>query len=340
VVIILATVSCGVVIGLAIAETAVRLLHLAPGITKVEVNLKHGQFIESENRILKYIPKPGSPGINAYGIRDYDYPLEKPPHTFRIVVLGDSIGFGYCNDSESLALPDIFPKVLECLLQDSRADGRQAYEVINLSVSGYDTIQEVEFLVQKGLALHPDLVIVAYSLNDEWDSSLELLRLKDKRSELLLAPAGRYLFRVFMRSHLFRLGWMSIRSLNRKKWESLGRTRDMDRPLRGFQRLQSLARLHGFKVLVVIFPLFQDFDHYLYLDGHRRAAQRAEAAGFFVLDLLDDFRRESKGNFRALQGRCVREHPDEKGHAVAARSIYHFLISSGMVPESRAIPVR
>ena len=32
--------------------------------------------------------------INSQGLRDYDYPMEKAPAIFRIIILGDSVTFG------------------------------------------------------------------------------------------------------------------------------------------------------------------------------------------------------------------------------------------------------
>ena len=62
-----------------------------------------------------------------------------------------------------------FVKVLE---QDLNADhGRDTrYEVMNFGVKGYDTTQELATLREVALGLDPDLVIVAYFLNDVGDT--------------------------------------------------------------------------------------------------------------------------------------------------------------------------
>ena len=142
-----------------LTESIVRLLGLAPEITRIQVDMEHGSFESSLNPVLRYIPKPNSPGINSYGIRDREYSIKKPEGVFRIVVIGDSVGYGFCNDKEVLDVEHLFSKQLERGLQ-----GQKSFpiEVINLCVSGYDTLQEVEFLYQKGLALKPDLVLVAW----------------------------------------------------------------------------------------------------------------------------------------------------------------------------------
>jgi hypothetical protein len=56
---------------------------------------------------------------------------------------------------------DIFSKRLE-----RRLNGRGPYEVINFGVNGYNTAQELATFREVAAAFHPDLVIVAYVLND------------------------------------------------------------------------------------------------------------------------------------------------------------------------------
>ncbi len=122
---------------LLVAEMALRLLGVAPGVTRLQVDLPHGSFQSSRNAVLRYEPRPGSPGVSAYGIRDRDYDQNKPDGGLRILVIGDSVGYGFCNDREVLPLDSLFMKRLEKNLQQVES---APVEVINLSVSGYGTV--------------------------------------------------------------------------------------------------------------------------------------------------------------------------------------------------------
>jgi hypothetical protein len=93
---------------------------------------------------------------NSQGFRDGEHAVAKPPGVYRIVVIGDSVGAGLKVERTE----DTFPPLLQQMLD---ARGLKS-EVINLSVSGYNTQQEVELLRERGLAYSPDLVIVAYTL--------------------------------------------------------------------------------------------------------------------------------------------------------------------------------
>jgi lysophospholipase L1-like esterase len=306
------------------AELLLRLLGTAPGVTRLEIDLPHGSFQSSRNAVLGYEPRPGSLGVNDYGIHDHDYDLDKPEGTIRILVIGDSIGYGFCNDGEALHLDSLFMKQLEQSLQKTFP---APVEVINLCVSGYDTVQEVEFLAEKGLALDPDMVLVAYCLNDDFDASMEMQYFKQQSQFGIDSEIGQ---KVFLSSHLARLFWLSNwkpepQAPGQKQKEKVSRTE------RGFARLADMAQKEGFQPVIVVFPLFEPIEAYRWYGSHQRVAALARQFGFPALDLIGPFSEATDGDLRKLQGRCNREHPDEKGHAAAAVAIENFLKGTGLL---------
>ena len=100
---------------------------------------------------------------NSLGLRSPEVTLAKPPDTFRILVLGDSVTFGW-----SLRGEDTYASQLASLLATLRPN--QRVEVINAGVSGYGTWQELRWLQETGLALEPDVIIVQAHLNDAADN--------------------------------------------------------------------------------------------------------------------------------------------------------------------------
>lgn len=98
--------------------------------------------------------------INGRGYRGTEHPYEKTPGRTRVVIVGDSISFG-----ESIADERTFAALLE-----SR---NPKYEVVNLSVGGYGTDQELIMLQREGLRYHPDVVILGFCLfSDFTDNTL------------------------------------------------------------------------------------------------------------------------------------------------------------------------
>jgi hypothetical protein len=98
--------------------------------------------------------------INSLGFRDRkEYSLDKPPNTFRILVLGDSVTFGHGTLDDTT-----YPYLLEQQLRKWRPDVN--WEVWNLGVPGYNTGQELAYLEEIGPRARPDLVIVGFYPND------------------------------------------------------------------------------------------------------------------------------------------------------------------------------
>ncbi|MCU0862661.1 MAG: SGNH/GDSL hydrolase family protein [Planctomycetes bacterium] len=96
---------------------------------------------------------------NAQGARGPALALPKPDDVFRIVVLGDSVAFGWGVDDEVT--------FLRRLEQEWRpASGGKRLEVVNLGLPHYDTHQELASLRETGLPLQPDLVLLIYVVND------------------------------------------------------------------------------------------------------------------------------------------------------------------------------
>lgn len=97
--------------------------------------------------------------INSHGYRDLERTLEKPPGTWRIAVLGDSVTFGW-----GVRLEDVFTQRIEKRF-NQRPD-RYTYEVLNFGVPAYNTAQEVADFEAHGLAYDPDVVLLIFVDND------------------------------------------------------------------------------------------------------------------------------------------------------------------------------
>lgn len=321
---------------LVLAELAVRGLGLAPQLALIELDTRHGNFVSSDDPELRYEPAPGVAGINAYGLRDYDYSLEKPAGTQRIIVLGDSIGFGYCTWNETLRLAATFDNVLERRLREQPIT-RGAVEVINLSVSGYSTVQEVVYLQRKGLALQPDLVVVAYCMNDDvtFGESGELKLLsRDPRFADSNALARALRRNLLLRSHLVRALWFNLGLLGASEEHIRSGAGDYAARLdRDFERLRVLGAAHGFRTLVVLFPHLHHQAAGVYEDAARHliVAAVARSKGFETVDLLPIFLAASQGDLTRIAGRCHALHPDEAGHGIAAAAVFDHLASTELL---------
>lgn len=96
---------------------------------------------------------------NALGCRGPAVAMPKPADVFRVVVLGDSVVFGWGVDEQVT-----FVRRLQDEWQ-AGASGKRL-EVVNLGLPMYDTHQELASLREVGLGLAPDLVLLVYVVND------------------------------------------------------------------------------------------------------------------------------------------------------------------------------
>jgi hypothetical protein len=97
----------------------------------------------------------GRATLNARGYRGRVLSLPKPPDVTRVVVLGDSIAFGY-----GVADEEAFPYLL-----DARPNGLEA---ANLGMEGYGPGQELLVLDREGLAQQPDVVVLTVCLRNDF----------------------------------------------------------------------------------------------------------------------------------------------------------------------------
>ncbi len=97
---------------------------------------------------------------NSRGMRtDREYTEEKATNCVRIAGIGDSGIFGWCvNQGQD------YISVLESNL-NAHSSGR-LYEALNFGVPGYNSQLEVRMLKTRGLAFHPDVVVVGWCDND------------------------------------------------------------------------------------------------------------------------------------------------------------------------------
>lgn len=317
------------VLSLAVAELFVRVSGAAPKVYPIQ----RGRFRLSSNPKLGYEPAPVSyqgsekafydylGASNHLGFRDVEHALDKPPGTYRIVVLGDSIAAGLHVER----FEDTFPPILQELL---RAQGLPA-EVISLAVSGYNTQQEVEMLKARGLAYDPDLVLLAYSLSarEHVDGDILKTLIEDARKKggIPHARANPWL----VESALYRLVRYRVLAPREPVAGDPQKYLDMvsgDTVAEYFGVLRDLAKAHGFDVLVAVFPRFaHNFHAYPFAAKHELARQLAAGNGFHYLDLIDPLNACRDRSPEPIEVDPF--HPSAYGHRCAAEALSHAILT-------------
>lgn len=92
---------------------------------------------------------------NALGLRDDELAATKNENEIRILLIGDSVVAGF-----EVQRQQTLEFQLQTLLQQRFPEKK--IEVINAGVRGYGTDQELLYLIKRGLALHPDVVVLGF----------------------------------------------------------------------------------------------------------------------------------------------------------------------------------
>ena len=304
---------------------------------------------------LKYELTPGAYGslsdtdtkINSQGFRGPE-PSSSPPGQ-RVVILGDSIAFG-----NFMTWEDTFSNQIQQRLHSENRD----VGVLNFGVGGYDILQEVALLEIRGLKYDPDLVVVAYCLNDISIASTSLEHIEWRRSQersfLYRSRLAQFVStniekiklrkwlshmnqpEVFHREYERQIDAISedeVELLNLMKnaprWPSTTWYGDRDRVGRlrfAFSRLASISRENDFPVVVMIVPLLiGDAGTYTHRTAHRIVEMEARRAGFDTIDLTDAFMRAGVGTLKTDFGDII--HPNKRGHAIMADLLSEYVVS-------------
>jgi len=255
--------------------------------------------------------------VNSQGYRDLERARPKPEGVRRAVCIGDSFTWGV-----SVLFDDAWPQRVERLLARERGE---RWEAVNLGEPGLNAVQEASRLASEGFGYGPDVVVVAYVLNDSEDeTAAEARRAADWVDEQRRGPS----VSLLDRSALVRLVRTRVRATleNRRRIDGFRSMYADDyagwvAARKALRTMGGLCRERGVPLVVAVFPLFGNplDERYPFADVHAKVAQAAAEAGAKVVDLLP--------LYRGLDWRLLvvdgadDEHPNEIAHRIAAQAI-------------------
>lgn len=249
--------------------------------------------------------------INALGLRERDIDHPRPPGVRRVLMLGDSLIFGWGVAAEATT-----SRRLEATLNQRDPGGR--WQVINAGVGNYNTRTEVRYLLAEGLRYDPEVVVLGYFVNDAeedprdegdvWSRHLaSYVYLGNRLDALARGVTGRGGWRDYYRS-LYRddaPGWRGAREALRE----LGR-RCAERRLR---------------CVVADQPELHALDPYPFTAESARVERAAADAGLAYLDLRPALRGLAP---HALWVSPQDAHPNALADARYAEALARYLLEA------------
>jgi lysophospholipase L1-like esterase len=266
--------------------------------------------------------------INSHGLRSPETTYEKPPGTFRILNLGDSVTMGWGTREE-----DTYGQQLEELLNGQIGDHGH-YEVINAGVPGWNLENELAYLQAEGLKYEPDLILLDITLANDIKGKSALLA--DHQPALIKWLRSNTYFWPFL---TVQLRWMQARAQNRDRIDVIDPPTSPDKYfpsdpkaaqwMEFWSQVSSINRLASEKdipVVLILSPLeFQVIDESYPTLPQELLKAKAMEAGIPVVDPLPAFRQaclEKPSGACHLEDRYlfadVWMHPSAEGHKLIA----------------------
>lgn len=255
--------------------------------------------------------------INSHGFRDYEYSVEKPRNTTRIICLGDSYSFGH-----GVNINETYAKVLERKLNAEKSSESTRYEVHNFGMPGYNTLQEIELLKTRALRFEPDIVTIYINGDDYRPPSWERVPPNSttiKLSELLMRQ--KFHAAGWAGEQLWRYEETRLDKIDAEQNEAQeNREKSRLRILSPLKELYNISTVHNFTVVIITHRDWPFFDDILNISSSKNwtlveLGKVNEEAGYSA---GEEFRIVPKDN-----------HPNATGHRVIGNALFSALTSVG-----------
>ncbi|MCP5058390.1 MAG: hypothetical protein GY937_16935 [bacterium] len=250
--------------------------------------------------------------INATGQRGREFARPKPDRTFRILMLGDSLTFGWGVEREHT--------VVERLASRLKGGGSDLdYEVVNAGVGNYNAAMSSRWMQARGMAFDPDLVVFNYSFND---AEATPRRMGGGLAEWSYAY-------VYFRG---RLGEVTRRIVGGEDWSTYYRDLYEDDAI-GWREAQEqiglltlFCREQAIPMVLVNYPELHELDPYPLNDVSNKILALSRRLDLPYLDLLHTLRNERPQELWITPGD---PHPNAYADGLIADAIFGFLRDGG-----------
>jgi lysophospholipase L1-like esterase len=246
---------------------------------------------------------------NEAGLRDR--PIDpKAESEFRVLMLGDSLVFGWGVEQEK-----IFSAGLERLLAEEL---RRPVRVINAGVCSYNTVTQLAWLRQHGFGFRPDLVVLVYATNDIAAIDAVWARQDSEPAE---RPFTQWSLSVLSRSWLYKLAEHARRI---RTPEGQPGDAGWQASMQALREMVRETRAHG-AGMSTYFWVWRLDD----LQNQLLAAMRGALAPTSVEPIADWYPDEPVSRW---YNSAADHHPNAEAHAVAARRMLESLRAQRLLP--------
>lgn len=304
-----------VVLSLALGEIFLRMYFGVHRDYDIEMWRYAVNFKQSVSDDRSHVHTPNSRGslmgvpiaINSKGLRDSEYDYKKPEGVYRILIVGDSLTFGWGVESQ-----DTFSGILEKRLneQNTLSGKYKEIQVINAGIGNYNTTQELVFLREDGLKYEPDEVMLAHFTNDAEQTQREANNFLT-RNFILYASTVSFKNKIIAVFDDRRNYEYYYKGLYREAYWA-----EYQKVLTAFE---DETKKYEIKLTVLLLPEFHDLVNYQLEDEHQKMVRFFKERGVAVMDSLEVFRGEEGRSFWVASDDS---HPNASAHRIIADFLF------------------
>lgn len=247
--------------------------------------------------------------INSVGWRDHEHSVEKENGVIRIMMLGDSLTFGWGAQPE-----DVTSYRLEQMLNGK--EGKR-FEVLNTGIGNANTAMEVAYFINKGYIYKPDIVVLNYFINDAETTPKRRRNFVIENLYSAVFIFGR--FDALARKFFGRADWQQyyqdLYQENQFGWLAARSA---------LKELSNYCKSRNIKLVIVHYPELHRLSPYPFQSITSLVSSEAHALDVPFLDLLPSVERQEP---RSLWVTKTDAHPNGKAARLYADSIMKFLVT-------------
>lgn len=245
--------------------------------------------------------------INSVGWRDGEYAVDRTEGVPRIMMLGDSLAFGWGAPPE-----DVTSYRLEKLLN---ARGDKKYEVLNTGIGNTNTAMQTAFFLNRGYRYKPDIVVLNYFINDAEPTPVRKESFFIENFYAAVFFTGRY--DILTRQFFGKTDWRTYyRDLYRDEQPGWLAAKE------AIEALSSYCEQQGIELVVVNYPELHELAPYPFQDVTDLVHAEADKLGAPFLDLLPTVTEQEPISLWVTE---TDAHPNGKAAGLFAAELEKFL---------------
>lgn len=304
----------GLCLGLAAGEGFSRVIYTKPWYEKlVEAQAPQADWTAGIQR-------------NALGLRDRDYVTPKPANTKRVLLLGDSFTYGSGVADNSA----VFARLLDKQLNAEFAERGTTVEILNGGIPGSLTDDWVELLEQVKGAFQPDVIVIVFFLRDGTRTSAGDSFFTPIRDEIVAHNQQSF---WYQNSYLFRFyqdasdrNFISAKFAKALNDSYLGdnlQTQEWRTAQFNMRKIKAIGEETNTKVGLVVFPVLAELTtNYPFKSVCDVITKFGADNELPTHSLLPAFMGQNASD---LWVSALNQHPNARGHEIAANSMLPFV---------------